>query len=45
MWSRLRLDIGWSDLFYGWRAACLSGDREVVQRQLEAEWGAGDALA
>ncbi len=38
MWSRKRLDIGWSDLAAGAVRACFPPDFARVQREVEALW-------
>jgi dTDP-4-amino-4,6-dideoxygalactose transaminase len=38
MWSRLRFDIGWSDLAYGAWRCLLPPDRARAERSLEATW-------
>ncbi|WP_197993137.1 DegT/DnrJ/EryC1/StrS family aminotransferase [Gimesia aquarii] len=47
MWIRLRLDIGWRDLCYGFFGSFAPGKRETVQEKLEDLWSEGqnDALA
>ncbi|MDF1743848.1 MAG: aminotransferase class I/II-fold pyridoxal phosphate-dependent enzyme [Gimesia sp.] len=47
MWIRLRLDIGWRDLCYGFFGSLLPGKRRVAQETLEQVWsqGCSDALA
>jgi len=47
MWIRLRLDIGWRDLCYGFFGSLLPGSRRVAQEKLEQVWSEGrnDALA
>jgi len=46
MIPRGRLDIGWSDLLFGFFACLGSGDREAAERRVEAIWSdEGDALA
>lgn len=42
MWSRVRLKIGWGDLAFALAAAVRGGDRNRLQRRLEAYWSAGD---
>ncbi|MBX6321649.1 MAG: DegT/DnrJ/EryC1/StrS aminotransferase family protein [Rhodospirillaceae bacterium] len=38
MWSRLRFDIGWSDLAYGAWRCLVPPDRDSAERSLEATW-------
>ncbi len=38
MWSRLRFDIGWSDLAYGAYRCLVPPDRGAAERSLEAAW-------
>ena len=47
MWSRLRLDIPASDLFWALGATVVPGDRQHVQESLENHWSGGqnDAIA
>ena len=47
MWIRLRLDIGWRDLCFGFCSSLLLGGRQVAQAKLEDLWSGGnnDALA
>ncbi|WP_298869350.1 aminotransferase class I/II-fold pyridoxal phosphate-dependent enzyme [uncultured Gimesia sp.] len=47
MWIRLRLDIGWRDLCYGFFSSLRPGSRQVAQETLEQVWseGGNDALA
>ncbi|QDT40302.1 dTDP-3-amino-3,6-dideoxy-alpha-D-galactopyranose transaminase [Gimesia alba] len=46
MWIRLRLDIGWRDLCFGFCSSLLPGGRQVAQAKLEDLWSGGnnDAL-
>ena len=45
MWSRLRLDIGWSDLGYAAWRCLLPPDRARAERAAEAAWSPADGLA
>jgi hypothetical protein len=46
MIPRGRLDIGWADLLAAAAACAWPGDRELMQRQVEALWSPSpDALA
>lgn len=47
MWSRIRLDIGWRDLFAGLLGTVFPGDRLSLQKGVEQQWSTGydDALA
>lgn len=46
MWARVRLKIGWRDLAFALGAAAAGGDRDRLQRELEAFWSpGGDAIA
>jgi len=46
MLSRMRLDIGWSDLAYGLAQSFLPRNRERLQRSVEQHWSANeDAIA
>lgn len=45
MWSRLRLDIGWSDLGYAAWRSLLPPDWAKAERAAEAAWSPGDGLA
>lgn len=38
MWSRKRLDIGWSDLFFSVVGVCFLPDRAMVARDVERLW-------
>ncbi|QDT94620.1 aminotransferase class I/II-fold pyridoxal phosphate-dependent enzyme [Gimesia aquarii] len=38
MWIRLRLDIGWRDLCYGFFGSIAPDKRETTQQQLESFW-------
>jgi dTDP-4-amino-4,6-dideoxygalactose transaminase len=45
MWSRTRLDIGWSDLAFGVRKCLVPPDRDKVEREIERFWSPeGDAI-
>jgi perosamine synthetase len=45
MWSRTRLDIGWSDVAFGVRKCLLPPDRQQVEREIERFWSPdGDAI-
>jgi dTDP-4-amino-4,6-dideoxygalactose transaminase len=45
MWSRTRLDIGWSDIAFGVRKCLLPPDRQNLERQIERYWSPeGDAI-
>ncbi len=45
MWSRIRLDVGWSDLAITALRCTLPADREAAQQRLEEQWSPGAALA
>jgi perosamine synthetase len=46
VWSRKRLDIGWSDLLFGAGRVCVPPDRTSVSRRVESLWPAvGNTLA
>ncbi len=46
MWSRKRLDIGWSDLLFGAGRVFVPPDRDSVSRRVESLWPAvGNTLA
>lgn len=47
MWVRLRLDVGWRDLCYGFFRSLVPGGRSAAQEKLESFWSEGrdDALA
>lgn len=46
MWTRKRLDIGWSDLAFGLGHCCTSHDLSILQERVEAACSdSGDALA
>ncbi|MGA7698517.1 MAG: DegT/DnrJ/EryC1/StrS family aminotransferase [Thermoguttaceae bacterium] len=46
MWSRKRLDIGWSDLLFGAGRVFVPPDRASVSRRVESLWpAAGNTLA
>jgi dTDP-4-amino-4,6-dideoxygalactose transaminase len=47
MWIRLRLDVGWRDLCYGFFGSLAAGGRQAAQEKLESFWSEGrnDALA
>ena len=47
MWIRLRLDIGWRDLYCGLWYTLFPGKRELLQQRVEEMWSDGkrDALA
>jgi perosamine synthetase len=38
MWSRRRLDIGWTDLLYGILRVCFPPDRAAMARRVERRW-------
>ena len=40
VWSRKRLDIGWSDLLFGAGRVCVPPDRTAVSRRVESLWPA-----
>jgi dTDP-4-amino-4,6-dideoxygalactose transaminase len=42
MWSRTRLDIGWSDLAFGLRKCLFPPDQEKVEREIERVWSSQD---
>ena len=45
MWSRTRLDIGWSDVAFGVRKCLFPPDRQKVEREIERFWSPdGDAV-
>ncbi len=43
MIPRKRLDIGWTDLWFGLRNCLRTQPAETIQRQIEAEWSPGAA--
>ncbi len=47
MWVRLRLDVGWRHLCYGFFSSLAPGGRQAAQEKLETFWSEGrsDALA
>ncbi len=44
MWSRKRLDIGWSDLGFGFRRVCFPPDRGAAARRVEAVWPSAENM-
>jgi dTDP-4-amino-4,6-dideoxygalactose transaminase len=45
MWSRTRLDIGWSDIAFGVSKCLFPPDRQNVEREIERFWSPdGDAI-
>lgn len=45
MWSRTRLDIGWSDIAFGVRKCLFPPDRQKVEQEIERFWSPdGDAI-
>ncbi|QDV48340.1 aminotransferase class I/II-fold pyridoxal phosphate-dependent enzyme [Gimesia fumaroli] len=42
MWIRLRLDIGWRDLCFGFCSSLLPGGRQVAHEKLEDLWSRSD---
>jgi perosamine synthetase len=45
MWSRTRLDIGWSDIAFGARQCLVPPDRRNLEREIERYWSPeGDAI-
>ena len=45
MWSRTRLDIGWSDIAFGAWQCLVPPDRRNLEREIERYWSPeGDAI-
>jgi perosamine synthetase len=38
MWIRMRFDIGWPDVLFGFRMACSRLDRDALDRQIRQHW-------